>query len=156
MWEDSILSWSDRHSYLFSSGVVAYWEDGVKEKCTLKWGFPTSKYSTWTLGPDRVYFNFCSQCPVRCIMLKVFSFRKYFNLSWFCSVYMKETQHTEKWSLMWPFEMYLFYFHITWIIYVIYFATYRDKELKGNFLELRKLPPPINIKLVLRMSLWAI
>lgn len=33
------------------------------------------------------------------------------------------------------------YFCITWIIYVIYFATYRDKELKGNFLELRKLPP---------------
>lgn len=71
-----------------------------------------SKYAAQTLRPDRVYFSVCLQYPQWYIMLKVFLFRKYFNLSWFCRAYMKkDSVHIEAISQI-ALEMYLFSFPI--------------------------------------------
>lgn len=73
---------------------------------------PISKYAARTLRPDRVYFSVCLQCSLWYIMLKVFSFRKYFNLSWLCGAYMKkDSVHKETLSQL-VLEMCLFSFHI--------------------------------------------
>lgn len=119
------------HPYPVSC-AVSLWDNWAKEKCTLKWVSP-SKYAAQTLRPDAVYFSVCLRCPLWYIMLKVFSFRKYFNLSWFCRAYMKkDLVHIETISQI-ALEMYLFSFHIAWIIYVVCFASYQEEELRNLF-----------------------
>lgn len=48
-------------------------------------------------------------------------------------LYEKDLVHIETISQL-ALEMYLFSFHIAWIIYVLYSASYREEELKNPFL----------------------
>lgn len=121
-------------------------------------GVSHSKYSIWILWPDRAYFDFFLQCPVSCIILKAFSFRKYFSLLWSAVSTWKRTRDSQKRLI--NGHLNCIYFHITWIICVIYIVIYMEKKKftckkkkwEGNFLELRKLFSFINIKIIHRMS----
>lgn len=107
--EDSIFDRPDEHSYLFPKVAVLLWDDrDKKKKMYPEIGVSHSKYSVWILWPDRAYFHFFLQCLVSCIILKAFSFRKYFSLSWFCCVYMKENSGRTEMTHKWPSELYLF------------------------------------------------
>lgn len=131
--EDSIFNWPDVHSYLFPNIVVLRWDDEVKEKCTLKWVFPTLNIQYVQTG--LIFFQFAMPCVLH--HLETFFIQKIFQSFMVLQCLYERGLSTQRNDLL-NGHLKCIYFHTTWIIYAVYFATHREEELRRWFFRAKK------------------